>query len=134
MVNHSVVRTEAAAELVIERIRPRLAWFYGLRRRFATISVLALTVWLLVHVMFGANGMMVYRQKREQVLNLQKEINSLQNENERYAKQIEDLKTDPKAIEKAAREQLHYTRPGEVVYVAPVAVVQGPPPTNSAAK
>jgi cell division protein FtsB len=32
---------------------------------------------------------------------------------------IESLKSDPKAIEKEAREQLRYARPGEVVYTLP---------------
>ena len=32
---------------------------------------------------------------------------------------IKALKSDPAAIEKEAREQLHYTRPKEFVYVTP---------------
>jgi len=127
-------RAEAMAERAIQKIRPGLIWIFGLRRRLATIAVLGLTVWLFVHVTFGANGMMVYRAKRAEVLNLQKEIDSLQRENDRYSKQINDLKTDPKTIEKEAREQLHYARPGEVVYVAPAPVNAEPSPTNSAQK
>jgi cell division protein FtsB len=83
-------------------------------------------------VMFGANGMVVYRQKRAEYVNLQNEINSQQNENKRYTDQIQALKTDPKTIEKEAREQLHYTRPGEVVYVPPAPVQV--PDTSSAKK
>jgi cell division protein FtsB len=127
-------RAEAMAGQAIRRIRPGLVWIFGLRRRLATISVLGLTVWLFVHVTFGANGMMVYRAKRAEVISLQKEIDSLQKENGRYSKQIKDLKTDPKTIEKEAREQLHYARPGEVVYVAPAQVNPEPSPTNSAQK
>jgi cell division protein FtsB len=41
------------------------------------------------------------------------------------------LQADPKAIEKEAREQLHYARPGEVVYVEPSPVR---PATNAARK
>ena len=33
--------------------------------------------------------------------------------------EIKALKNDPKTIEKEARERLHYTRPGEVVYTLP---------------
>lgn len=127
-------RFDAAVKRAIEGIRPRMLWFYDLRRRFATISVIVLTVWLFVHVMFGANGMMVYRVKRTEVQSLQKEIDSLQKENDRYGKQIEDLKTDPKTIEKAAREQLHYARPGEVVYVSPAPIMQDAPRTDAAQK
>ncbi len=118
----------------IVRGRPAAAWFYGLRRRFATGLVGLLTVWLFVHVMFGANGMMIYRAKRTEVISLQKEIDSLQGENDRYGKQIDDLKTDPKTIEKAAREQLHYARPGEVVYITPAPLVQESSRIDSARK
>ena len=65
-------RAEAMAERAIGKIRPGLVWIFGLRRRLATISVVALTVWLFVHVTFGANGMMVYRAKRAEVISLQK--------------------------------------------------------------
>lgn len=107
------------ATRVAAKIRPCFGWFYEARRRLATIGVAVFTVWLFLHVMFGANGMVVYRQKRAEYTNLQSEINSLQKENQRYTDQIQALKTDPKSIEKEAREQLHYTRPGEVVYVPP---------------
>jgi cell division protein FtsB len=111
---------------------PAFVWLYEARRRLATIAVAVFTVWLFFHVMFGANGMVIYRQKRAEYVNLQNQINTLQNENKRYADQIQALKTNPNTIEKEAREQLHYTRPGEIVYVAP------PPPqvpdTRSAKK
>ena len=74
---------------------------------------------LLLHAMFGANGMVVYRQKRAEMKALQSQVDRLQKENSEYADQIRSLKSDPAAIEKEAREQLHYTRQGEVVYVAP---------------
>jgi cell division protein FtsB len=79
---------------------------------------------LFVHVMFGANGMVVYKQKRLEFESLQRRIAQEHKENETYAQQIHGLKTDEKAIEKEAREQLRYARPGEYVYV--------PPPVNSA--
>jgi cell division protein FtsB len=69
--------------------------------------------------MFGANGMVVYRQKHSDLQALQSEVERLQKENGEYVDQIKALKSDPAAIEKEAREQLHYTRQGEIVYVAP---------------
>ena len=127
-------QAEAFAEEQIERLRPALSWFYDARRRLATAAVVLFTAWLFLHVMFGANGMVVYRQKRTEYKSLQKEVESLEKENGRYADQIKGLQSDPKMIEKEAREQLHYARPGEVVYVSPA-----PPPaqsrtTNSAQK
>lgn len=113
-------QAEAFAERWLEKSQPFRSAVYGARRRLATAGVLLLTVWLFLHVMFGSNGMVVYRAKRAEYQKLQSEINRLQTENEAYTQQIKALQSDPKAIEKEAREQLHYTRPGEVVYVQPV--------------
>lgn len=71
------------------------------------------------HAVFGANGIIVYQQKRVEYRKLDAEIRSLQDENQRLNDHIKALQTDPKAIEKEAREQLRYAKPGEVIYVAP---------------
>ena len=127
-------QAEAYTEHVVEKLRPYLTWLHGARRRLATAAVGILTVWLFVHVTFGANGMVVYRAKRAEYKRLQIEIDSLQSENNRYTGQIKDLKTDPRAIEKEAREQLHYTRPGEVIYVSPAPPQPQSSATNAARK
>lgn len=125
---------EAWLGRTIERLRPAFDRMYSIRRQLATASVALLTVWLFVHVMFGANGMVVYRQKKNEIQDLQKQVDALQKENDRYSSQIKALQTDPKMIEKVAREQLQYTRPGEVVYVAPAPARPQRPVTNSAKK
>jgi cell division protein FtsB len=85
--------------------------------------------------MFGANGMVIYRQKKTEYQSLQREIDQLQKENDRYTQQVKSLQIpDPSTIEKEAREQLHYARPGEVVYVAPSAVHPPTAETNAARK
>lgn len=126
---------EAAFDRLRERARPGVELLYRIRRRLATAAVGALTVWLFVHVMFSVNGMVAYKEKRAEIEMLRKDVNGLQSENDTYTQQIKALKSDPKAIEKEAREQLHYARPGEVVYVAPPpAVAPSKPVTNSAKK
>jgi cell division protein FtsB len=122
------------AARAVARLRPPLALLFALRRRLATGAVGLLTVWLFVHVMFGANGMVIYKQKRAEYQSLQAEIGSLQKENDQYAGRIKALQTDPKTIEKEAREQLHYARPGEVVYVAPAPPPVERPSTDAARK
>jgi cell division protein FtsB len=77
--------------------------------------------------------MVVYKQKLAEYESLRKKVLLEQKENELYTQQIQSLKTDEKAIEKEAREQLHYARPGEYVYVPP-APVNVPPPANHSAK
>ena len=112
-------QAEAFAASWIERIRPTAVRIYALRRRIATIAVTVLTASLFVHVMFGANGMVVYKQKRAEYEALRNKIVQEQQENDRYTQQIQGLKSDQKAIEKEAREQLGYAKPGEYVYVPP---------------
>ena len=127
-------QAEALGQRIREKLRPASTWLYASRRRLATVGVAAITAWLFLHVMFGANGMVVYRQKRADYQNLRSEIDQLQKENNHYTGQIQALETDPKTIEKEAREQLHYTRPGEVVYVAPAPPPLQIPSTNAAQK
>ncbi len=127
-------QAEALAASWIERARPLALRIYALRRRIATIAVTLLAASLFVHVMFGANGMVVYKQKRADYEALRKQIVQVQQENDRYTQQIQGLKSDQKAIEKEAREQLGYAKPGEYVYVPPVAAKPAPPGTHSAKK
>ncbi len=127
-------QAEAFAASWIERARPTVMLLYALRRRIATIAVALLAVSLFVHVMFGANGMVVYKQKRAEYQSLRQQVNQLQQENDRYMQQIQGLKTDQTAIEKEAREQLGYAKPGEYVYVPPTPAKPAPSLNHSAKK
>jgi cell division protein FtsB len=127
-------QAEAFAASWIERVRPTALHVYALRRRIATIAVTVLAASLFVHVMFGANGMVVYKQKRDEYEALRKQIVLEQQENDRYTQQIQGLKSDQKAIEKEAREQLGYAKPGEYVYVPPTPAKPVPPANRSAKK
>lgn len=127
-------QAEAFAVSWIERVRPLATRLYGLRRRIATVAVIVLAATLFVHVMFGANGMVVYKQKRNEYEALKKQTDRVQQENNRYTQDIQALKTDEKAIEKEAREQLGYARPGEYVYVSPANPKPAPPASHSARK
>ena len=89
---------------------------YQSRRRVAIVLAIALAGFLGYHVMFGANGITAYQQKRNENRELHKEIQRLQQENSRLAEHIQHLKTDPDTIEQEARMILHYARPGEVIY------------------
>jgi cell division protein FtsB len=127
-------QAEAFAASWIERVRPFAMRVYALRRRVATVTVGLLAAFLFVHVMFGANGMVIYRQKRAEYQVLRKQIVQVQQENELYTQQIQGLKSDQKAVEKEAREQLGYAKPGEYVYVAPTPAKPAPPVNRSAKK
>lgn len=127
-------QAEAFAASWIERVRPLAIRIYALRRRIATIAVTVLAGSLFIHVMFGANGMIVYKQKRAEYEALQKQIAQVEQENERYTQQVQGLKSDQKAIEKEAREQLGYAKPGEYVYVPPPPAKPAPSVNHSAKK
>ncbi|MGH9515778.1 MAG: FtsB family cell division protein [Terriglobales bacterium] len=123
---------EAWAERARAHLAPLLETVYAVRRRAATGAVVVVAIWIFVHAMLGANGVTVYRAKRAEYQGLQTEINHLQKENDAYTQQVSELKSDPQRIEKEAREQFHYARPGEVVYVAPDRPVVAQPDTRSA--
>ena len=127
-------RAEAFAASWIERERPLAMRIYALRRRIATVAVSVLAGSLFVHVMFGANGMVVYKQKRAEYGALQKQLAQMQQENDRYTQQIQGLKSDQKSIEKEAREQLGYAKPGEYVYVPPTPAKPAPTINHSTKK
>jgi cell division protein FtsB len=89
---------------------------FASRRRIASVLAIVFAVLLGYHVILGNNGVTVYQQKRTEHKALELEINQLQEENARLKEHVEHLKADPGAIEHEARERLHYTRPGEIIY------------------
>ncbi len=92
---------------------------YSFRRRLATWGLFLFAALVAVHVIFGTNGWMAYEKKKAEYRKVTEDVQSIQRENAQLEEQIKALKTDPKAIEKEAREQLRYARPGEIVYVMP---------------
>jgi cell division protein FtsB len=127
-------QAEAFAASWIERVRPYASIVYTWRRRLATFAVVLAAGLLFLHVMFGANGMVIYKQKRAELQNLRRQVAQVQQDNDRYAQQVQGLQTDQAAIEKEAREQMGYARPGEVVYVAPASAKPTPPANHTAKK
>lgn len=112
-------RAEAFTERVEERTRGVRSWFGRMQRKLATVGVLVLAVWLVAHATFADNGIVQYQRKHAEYERLVTEKARLEAENGSLLEIIKSLKTDKRAIEKVARELLHYVRPGEVVYVAP---------------
>lgn len=107
-----------------------LAGAVGGWRRWATAAAVVLTIGVAYHVVFGQNGLTAYERKLQDAHHLQNQLQSLQHENEMLKSHIDRLKEDPDAIEHQAREELHYTRPGEVIYTLPTA----PPATSGTAQ
>jgi len=123
---------------VVERISllftRAVAAVFNARRKIATAGVLAVAALVAYHAVFGANGMIVYEKKRTELKSVNVDVEKLQQENQQLSDQIKALKSDPKAIEKEAREQLRYARPGEVVYLLPGQKRADTPPPNATAE
>ncbi len=67
-------------------------------------------------VVFGHNGLTAFQQKRAEEHHLREQMGQLQRENTQLRGHVDRLQNDPGAIEHQAREELHYTRPDEVIY------------------
>lgn len=106
-------RSTGAFVRTVERLQ--LSW-----RKLATGAAAILALSMGYHVIFGQNGLTAYEQKRQETQALDNQLHSLQRENELLKGHVDRLQSDPNAIEHQAREELHYTRPGEVIYTLPV--------------
>jgi cell division protein FtsB len=93
----------------------------GMRRKAATVVLVALSLSLGLYAIFGHDGLVAYQHKQRQAAELRQQILNLQNENQRLARHDQRLQNDRDTIEYEAREQMHYTRPGEVIYTLPEA-------------
>ncbi len=90
-------------------------WFYRMRRVLATLCLGVLAALVGYKAVFGANGMLIYRAKQAEYRKLQRDIEEQKAENAQLERRVNALRTDPRAIQKEAREQLGFVMPGEVV-------------------
>jgi len=107
-----------------------LAWARQFWRPAGTLVAVALALILGWGVVNGRHGLSAWEQQRIQDKALKKEIKDLQQKNAQLHDHIQRLKSDPDTIEREARDQLHYARPGEVIYKLP-AQPQPQPSTNT---
>ena len=96
-----------------------LGWAQRIWRTVGTGVAVILALMVTWHVIYGNHGLSVWQQKRAEDRALQREIKDLQQENAQLRQQIERLNSDPDAIEREAREKLHYAKPGEVIVTLP---------------
>ncbi|PSH04603.1 MAG: septation ring formation regulator EzrA [Acidobacteria bacterium] len=103
------------------------------RRLLAAVAFAALAVGIWMRVLLGNNGWITYQGKKAEYQRLQQEVQKIDEENQRLSAEIKSLKSDPKAIERVAREQLRYARPGEVIYLLPEQPATRPSQTSQSA-
>lgn len=73
------------------------------------VSVLALA-----YAIIGNNGYLELRRREAKNRELRAKADELRQENKEILNEIKALKSDPKMIEKIAREELGMVKPGEV--------------------
>jgi cell division protein FtsB len=89
-----------------------------LRRNVRTILSFALLA-LLAHDVFGPHGFIAMRRTQKEIDQIQEQIGKMNDENKSLADQVSSLKSDPKAIERIAREEMGLARPGEMIFKIP---------------
>jgi cell division protein FtsB len=95
-----------------------------LRRNFRWLLGLALAA-LFLHDVFGAHGLLALRRTQKEIQKLESDIKQLDTENRSLSDQVKALKTDPRMIERIAREEMGLAKPGEKIYKLP------PPPPRA---
>lgn len=101
----------------------RQAKFALWRRRAATLMAGLLALVMAYGVVFGHNGLTAFAGKRHESRSLLLQMQQLELENSRLQGHVDRLQSDPSSIEHQAREELHYTRAGEVIYKLPPAEI-----------
>lgn len=109
------------------------AWIYRMRRVLAIACLALLSACIGYKVVFGANGMKMWQAKRAESQRLQQQIDQMQADQSALRRRVDGLQRgEPSLIEKEAREQLGYVKPGEVVLFQPKTVRTPALASNSA--
>lgn len=89
-----------------------------------------LVLLLVVHDIFGTHGFLAMRRTQSDIARVKKDLSRLNQDNAQLGEEVRSLKTDPRAVEKIARDELGLAKPGEIVIKIPQA--QQLPETASA--
>jgi cell division protein FtsL len=74
---------------------------------------------MIVHDVFGTHGFLVMRRTQNEIRRVKADLEALRKENAALAQEVKDLNTDPRLIEKIARDDLGLARPGEIIIRIP---------------
>jgi cell division protein FtsB len=105
-------------------ISPSAAGAY-MRQNVRQIMGLALFA-LLVHDVFGPHGFIAMRRTQKEIEQIREQIGKVNDENKTLADRVNSLKSDPKSIERIAREEMGLARPGEMIFKLPDAAKTAP--------
>jgi cell division protein FtsB len=86
----------------------------GDRRTWVWLALAAAAVLAVVSAS-DARGFRHYVKMQGEIADLSERNKKLAAENQKLSREIEALRTDPQALERAAREELGFIKPGEIV-------------------
>jgi cell division protein FtsB len=94
------------------------------KKKIFVIGVACLLLIMVFTAVFGKKGVMDLRRSRRALAAQAARIRALEAERDRLAAEIRRLETDPRAVEKEAREKFGLAAPGEKVVVDPAPPVK----------
>jgi cell division protein FtsB len=94
------------------------------KKKIFILGVVCLLLIMIVTALFGKKGVLDLRRARRELAARTERIRTLEAERDRLAAEIRRLETDPRAVEKPAREKLGLAAPGEKVVVDPAPPVK----------
>jgi cell division protein FtsB len=79
-------------------------------------GVLALTFGYVPYHIYGRSGFARYLELRRELTIIQAENGHMRGENQRLTREADALRSDRRVLEREARAQLNWVRPGEVIF------------------
>ncbi|MGB7282421.1 MAG: septum formation initiator family protein [Candidatus Acidiferrum sp.] len=106
------LKTKLKRATAEEKLRPLLRQYGG-----GLLGLLLLV--MVVHDIFGTHGFLAMRRTQNEIKKVKADLEQLSKENTALEKETKDLKSDPRLIEKIARDDLGLARPGEIIIRIP---------------
>ena len=112
---------------MIKELQPDTSALY----RNSILVLLLICVALIVHNVFSQNGYLASRRQRKELHELEQKIQQIKVENQELDHENHELKSNPAAVERLAREQYGLAKPGEKIYPVPNnSSANAPPPAR----
>ena len=99
----------------------------SLFHQYGRYLLATLVVVLLVHDIFGTHGFLAMQHKRQEIQKVRTQLDFLNKENAVLEQERTDLKTDPRTIERIARDEMGMGKTGEIIIKLPALPSQAPP-------
>jgi cell division protein FtsL len=91
----------------------------SLMRQYGRGLLGLLVLVMIVHDVFGTHGFLAMRRTQNEIKKVKADLDALGKENAVLEQEVKDLNSDPRLIEKIARDDLGLARPGEIIIRIP---------------